>query len=105
MAARIRGVHSSSRSRTHAPVNAIRSMYHFVTRGFSNHETVIRPDDGGGSLAARRRPIDRTPARMARDGYCPVFAVGSPKIPIFRPAAVTTKGLFWIGTKKWGDCR
>jgi len=43
--------------------------------------------------------------KIASNGSCPVFAVGSPKIPTFRPAAVTPRGLFLDGTKNWGDCR
>jgi hypothetical protein len=66
-------------------------MYQFVTRGFSNHETVIEADHApAGSLAAMAGPC----AGIARDGLCPAFALGGPKIPLFCPAAVIPKGLF-----------
>jgi hypothetical protein len=41
MADRIRPVHSSSRSRTHAPEIPIRSMFQIVTLQDSSHEVVI----------------------------------------------------------------
>jgi hypothetical protein len=36
--------------------------------------------------------------KIASSGSCPVFAVEGAKIPTFRPAAVTPRGLFLDGT-------
>src|SRR5206468_5088966 len=101
---------------------AIRSIFQFVTSGRLDHEVVIKgpsapaggPYPGIGTadsadgrlitLIAQARIRRRVPEGGPLQHHCPAFARCCPKIPSFRRAVDTGRGLFsWLGGGQWGD--